>query len=412
MVAANALRDTKYLFAIVSYLFGTGCVFAQLDDPARLGLRPNHKSISKPKVIWQWVSESGGLSNPTVNGDSVYFGDDHGVLRALRSTDGHRLWEFNHRHRIYSTPACDGERVYCTTRAAAFAVSCKNGERVWERQSDAYPGDCVVWPAKVEGPRKTVTLFYSESDGQTFAVTGRTGQQVWQSKHLDPTLVDPPGFDGDQARFDNQLTRPRGISTDGRIVVQSIFDQSRVVVFSRTTGNLLWAYQTQGWVSPAAAIGERDVLFGSQDKHIHCLDKTTGEPIWNFESGSRFSSSPSVTEQRVFIPSCDGNLYCLDRESGDLLWSFKIPFEGSTAIYSKPLITNDRVHFAAAEGHVYSLNRETGRLIWSIEPAPDSDLYSSLTTDGHRLFVMSRNAGEKGINSITAIGEADVSTSD
>src|SRR5262249_9326027 len=49
----------------------------------------------------------------------------------------------------------------------------------------------------------------------------------------------------------------------------------------------LWAY-TGGAAAyhSSAAVTDKYVIVGSQDKHLHCIDRRTGEKVWAFRTGA------------------------------------------------------------------------------------------------------------------------------
>ena len=69
-----------------------------------------------------------------------------------------------------------------------------------------------------------------------------------------------------------------------------------------------------------------------------------------------------------------------------------------------PLVIGDCVHLAALGGTLYALHRDTGKLQWKLRPLADSDLFSSLGTDGVRLFATTRKSSDKGESAVLAIG--------
>ena len=64
-----------------------------------------------------------------------------------------------------------------------------------------------------------------------------------------------------------------------------------------------------------------NVLFGSLDKSIYCIDKFSGKLVWRRMTSGRIFASPVVIDGRVFIGSNDGRLYELSLEKGKILFT-------------------------------------------------------------------------------------------
>lgn len=397
----------------------TATAFGQSADPQNTGYTANFR-LDKPKVAWTFSLDGGdkgdaeangrrrsiGFSEPCVLDGVVYVGDDKGVLRAFRSSDGKKLWEYAHGERIYNAPACDGTRVYVSTPKGIEAVRCKTGQPVWKKPV-AGGGEIVIWPARDPGPGKVQTLYVGSSDGMMNAFIAATGSRRWRESMMFDVPDDPAGFDSNRARIGETKARPRGICTDGKIVFQGIFDQSRVVAMRGAGGDTLWSFATQGWVGAAPTVSGDQVFIGSQDRKVYCVNRESGEKIWEFATRSRVSSAPAVHKDAVFASSCDGGMYCLNRKTGEQIWKFLSEPDktGRRFIYCDPVITDDTVYFAAGVGVVYAVNITDGSLRWKLRPLPDSQIYSRIETDGKRLFVTARpDWDSKGISALIAIG--------
>lgn len=389
---------------------------AQDDSPRTRGyVKGLSISEETATVAWRYVSEKNkrpiGLNDVCLCNGVVYVGDDLGVLRAFRSGDGELLWEFEHGERIYQAPVCDGTRVYVSTEKSIEAVSCENGTSVWKKPFDR-GGELALWPPMDPGKNRVQMLYVTGSDGFIYTFLPWNGVRRWRRSVMEGVPEDPPGFDGERARFDGSKVRPYGICSDGERVYQGLFDQSRVVVFETTSGDPAWSFNTKGWIDAAPTVDGDEVFIGSQDKCVYCVDRLTGIQKWKFETGSRVTASPTARGDRVFASSCDGYMYCLERSTGKQIWKYIDPDDRKRAIYCDPVVTDDTIYFAVGTGFVYALNTQNGELRWKMQPVPDSQLYMDFVTDGERLFTTCRTGGEKGIAALIAIGPKAESATD
>jgi outer membrane protein assembly factor BamB len=152
------------------------------------------------------------------------------------------------------------------------------------------------------------------------------------------------------------------------------------------------------------------VFFGSQDKHLYCLDKRRKTLFWTFPTKSRIEAGVAYRDGSVYFGSCDGRFYRVNAETGKEVWSYETPRSLGviTEISSAPLCTEDAVYFGSFDGYLYSLKRDTGELKWRIRPVEDSHITSSPVTDGRRIFLaILRGPDKRGEHAIVAIGERE-----
>jgi eukaryotic-like serine/threonine-protein kinase len=356
------------------------------------GLAAEVDSATEPSPDIEWIvadeGERSGLSNPLFSDGLVIVGNDSGTLRAFKPATGADVWRFNQPGRIYHRPAADAERVYALAEfGALFAVDRKNGQLVWQRGSDVGFGAVAV-------DAESGLLFAAGNDGHVRAFKAANGEECWSANILDDAPPDPPGANGNRARFQGKPVRPNDAVCQGGAVFVSIFDQCRVVGFNIADGQKCFDYQAGGWVWGAPAVTEDSVFIGSQDDSLHCVDRATSVLIWSFKTKARIECTPTVDDWHVYFTSCDGGLYCLDRQSGAEVWRFEVDGP-KKSIYSQPLLLDETVAFAAGDGKVYAVDRAIGAMRWSLVPVEGAELYSSLASDGRRLFVTSRPKQEK-----------------
>jgi outer membrane protein assembly factor BamB len=341
-----------------------------------------------PETEWLIVEEGSrqGLSNPVVVDGLVVVGSDAGLVRALNAQTGEEIWRYAHAKRIYTRPEFDDKRIFAISEFdGMIALDRRNGSLVWSQPSQLGYGALAICP-------EANLLLLAGNDGVVRALEAPTGRERWAVNLLDDAPRDPPGFDGNRARFQGKPARPSAATCDGKWVFISVFDQSRVVAFDIADGTKRFDYQARGWIHEAALVDGDRVFIGSQDRALHCVERATSEFIWSHQTNGRIESSAAVNDEKVYFGSCDGGFYCIDRETGDELWKFDVQTDGqrTTAIYSKPLILNDTVCFAAGEGQVYALELDSGKLRWKLRPLDDSELFTSPASDGRFVFVTSR----------------------
>ena len=65
----------------------------------------------------------------------------------------------------------------------------------------------------------------------------------------------------------------------------------------------------------------------SSDDTVYCLDATSGQVQWAFTTEGPVRLAPAVWQGRVYAGSDDGYVYCLDARSGELVWRYRVEGE-------------------------------------------------------------------------------------
>jgi outer membrane protein assembly factor BamB len=97
----------------------------------------------------------------------------------------------------------------------------------------------------------------------------------------------------------------------------------------------VWAYTGgQARYDSSAAVNDKYVIAGSQDKKLHCINRQTGQSAWVFSTKGHVDSSPVIVGDRVFVGSNDGNVYGIGLDTGKEVWRYTDgrPFSASPAV--------------------------------------------------------------------------------
>lgn len=114
-----------------------------------------------------------------------------------------------------------------------------------------------------------------------------------------------------------------------------------------------------GWTGQASCLGDY-VFFGSQDRHLYCLDARDGKLVWRYRGARMFKGSLCIYRNRVYAPNVDDHLHCLDAADGRLLWRH----DTGKDLDSSPCVWKGKLFIAGENGHVRCLDPEDGTLQW------------------------------------------------
>jgi outer membrane protein assembly factor BamB len=225
------------------------------------------------------------------------------------------------------------------------------------------------------------TIYLGDLDGTFHALDLDSGESRWSFK------AEAAGFPSSAA-----------VSPDPALPLVVVGDDTGVVrAFDRTTGKVVWEYETEGEISggptilPGADGRPPRVLVGSQDASLSCLALADGKPIWKHSIADQIRCAPTVARgphgDCVFLAGCDGKLHVIDAATGTE--TAAVPIEGPTG--TTPAASGDRVFFGTEAGAFFAIDFLKGEVAWRMQPAVNPQSYrSSAAISGDLVIVGSR----------------------
>ena len=110
--------------------------------------------------------------------------------------------------------------------------------------------------------------------------------------------------------------------------------ESEVICLDWRKKEIVWTYSNEDRSQPyhsSAALTDKLVLIGGQDKQLHAIDRATGKGVWKLATRGQVNSSPVVVGNRVFVGSKDGFLHEANLADGKLIEKYQIPGRGMSA---------------------------------------------------------------------------------
>nr|MDO8114776.1 PKD domain-containing protein [Candidatus Sigynarchaeota archaeon] len=144
-------------------------------------------------------------------------------------------------------------------------------------------------------------------------------------------------------------------------------------------GDLYWTRQTGDLIVSSPAIadvdadGKPEVIVGSYDSRVYCLNGGTGAIKWSFLTGGKIFSTPAIDDVdgdgniEVFIGSYDNKLYCFNGRNGTVRWSYLTSNDVTTGPSIADVDADGRkeVIFGSMNNRVFSLDATTGSMEWN-----------------------------------------------
>lgn len=319
----------------------------------------------KLELLWTFTTKRGGFEATAVIADgTVFVGSLDGNFYALDLASGQKQWEFSTEVGFTAAAAVYRGRVYVGDADGIFyCLDAQSGRKLWRFQSDAEINSGANFHAD--------RVLFGSQDTFLYCLEAESGRLVWKYENADQIRCFPA--------IAGEFTFVAGC--DGRLHIIRLADGQEVghvdlqaptgsapaclgeMVFVGTEGNMFfgidwpkrkvrWHYENAERPWPfrsSAAVTDRLVIVGSQDKLVHAFQPLSGQEVWSFATKGRVDSSPVVVGDRVFVGSLDGRLYALELASGRELWHF----EAGGGILASPAVAGGRLVIGTDNGQLY-----------------------------------------------------------
>lgn len=281
---------------------------------------------------------------------------EHGLVRALRLSDGAEVWRFVTGARPSEAPVVADDTVYVgVIEGWLLALSAADGAVRWRYDC----GPIVCDSPTVAGDRVYIAPAVNAPDvPAVVALDAATGHVLWRAEMPDSTT--------------------KALTVAGDLVFAAT--HSGCVALDVRDGAVRWSYPIEGGMvaSPAVREGsvyltyalwrhewdEEDQLIERHEAFALALDAADGARIWQAqigrEAGVRHVTTPAVSGDTVYLGADDGRLYALAAGSGAVRWTFKIGGDRLSA----PVLVDGTVYAGANDGFVYALDAATAQPLW------------------------------------------------
>ncbi|MBK7972845.1 MAG: PQQ-binding-like beta-propeller repeat protein [Deltaproteobacteria bacterium] len=295
----------------------------------------------------------------------AYVGTAGGVVNAIDTRDGHRVWTFAAGRPLFGEALAteDAVLVACDN-GFLFALERATGQERWRYDlGDARVSRVLPHPAVFdydhEAPAPVLAdgvVYVGAGDGGFHAVSAASGERVWR--------FEAPG----------KIRATAAIQGD-RVVLGTL--DGWVIALARADGHELWRRDVKGAVTSDLVLLGDALIVGTRGSVLAALDPATGETRWKQSFwGSWVESTPTRPDGEIaYVGSSDlRRVIAFDPSDGRFAWRTDV-FGWS---WGAPVVTARSVYVATAGVEPYeirhvasftALDRATGKIRWRW-PAP------------------------------------------
>ncbi len=281
------------------------------------------------------------------------------------------LWKFylGDSHILETAAAQDG-RVYIAARNWLFCLDMKSGARLWEYDAKSRVHST---PLLVEN-----RVIFGDEVGNLRALDAATGKPKWETK-LEGGVLAPPLFyqgkifvgaasrevialqpDSGDILWTYKTKDPIGLPlAAGENTIFALDRGNLIYALDARRGGLLWRNKSETALSVSPVVG-RDLLYLVSGRYLYALTMR-GSILWNARSEAPLASAPAVANDRVYVAGSDGRVYCMGARNGGIKWIYSDPGVSFTAT---PAVAGKVVFAGGSQGTVVALEADSGKLLW------------------------------------------------
>ena len=343
---------------------------------------------AQPGLLWTFKSQGPVKSSPAIVGGRVFVGSDDHMLYALNLADGKKIWSFPTGDAVESSPLVLGGKVFVgSSDANLFALDANDGRPLWKYAT----GDKILG-----APNWFVTRITRKSELDSLAPRGTNGERVGERGSLKNVTSSPrPSPPSGEER--EKIPSPAEFKTN--ILVGSYDFKLHCV--DAATGRSNWVYETSNYINGSPAIADGQAVFGGCDAVLHIISLADGKQLKEVEAGAYVAGSVALADGRAYFGHFENQFLCVDLNSGEKVWTFR---DRDFPFFSSPAVIGDQVLVGGRDKRLHCLNRADGRRVWSfaargkVDSSPvvcgdkvavgsdDGRLYLVSLKDGHELW--------------------------
>ncbi len=307
------------------------------------------------------LSVAGAQDWPLIRGDAAMTGRAATKLEfPLKLAWSTQIGDKTKREGVTATPITHGGKVYIGAQNGRFAcLDLATGKILWQVEKKGF----FESTAAVTGG----LVIAGCGDTSIYAWKADTGEQVWKV-----------ATDGEVHAGVNLWTNEAG---KVQVLIGSY--DNRLYCLDSATGAKLWDFETSNYVNGACAIYENQVVFGGCDGMLYVLDVKTGKEVKKIEVGNYIGNNIAADKGTAYVAHYGNKVTAFTFVDGKQLWEFG---ERDFPYYAAPAVNERWVIAGGRDKRVHALERTKGDEKWQFRTRGDVDSSPVICADTHVIF--------------------------
>jgi outer membrane protein assembly factor BamB len=288
-----------------------------------------------PEKDKDYKAFGGGLA---AEGGRVFVATGHGIVAALDSQGGKKLWEKNIGSPIRAAPTVGSGRVFVlTTDGRTVALASHDGAELWVYRGLPERASLLIGSSPALDGEVVVVPYPS---GEVVALRVESGTGVWSDSLARTRTASSLGSMSDAA----------SPSIDGGTVF-AIGHAGRMIATEAKTGERLWSVNVPGINTPY--VGGNAVYVIDTGGQLIAMNRRDGKALWTTRlSGAKSWSGPLLAGGRLWLTSDTGKLVGVNATGGKVETELNI----GAPIYIPPIVANGRMFVLTDKARLVALN--------------------------------------------------------
>lgn len=288
-----------------------------------------------PEKDKDYKAFGGGLA---AEGGRVFVATGHGIVTALDTQGGKKLWEKNVGSPVRSAPTIGSGRVFVlTTDGRTVALAGHDGAELWVYRGLPERASLLIGSNPAVDNDVVVVPYPS---GELVALQAATGTGVWSESLARTRTASSLGSMSDAA----------SPSIDSGTVF-AIGHSGRMIATEARSGERLWSVNVPGIQTPYVA-GDTVYVVDTGGQLI-AMGRRDGKALWTTRlSGAKTWSGPVLAGGRLWLTSDTGKLIGVNATGGKVETELNI----GSPIYIAPIVANGRMYVLTDKARLVALN--------------------------------------------------------
>lgn len=294
---------------------------------------------------WRFPAEpQGGFASYaapelTADGQLLIASYDHS-LHSVNPENGASNWVFNGANsRFIAAPLSLGEQIFAPNSDHVLYILNSDGSlaRTFGAREPQW-GDLVT-----DG----TAVYLTAMDHMLYAIDAETGEEAW-SLDLGGTIVGSPV-----------------LGEDGLLYVGTL--SSTVVAVDTASRDVVWTFETTGWVWASPLIVDDIIVVGDLDGFLYAIDAVSGRQAWQVETGGAITGSAALFHDELYVVNEAGTLLSVSLDGRTRELALPEAYEGP--LYGSPVVAGELLLIGLTNNAsiVIALD-DSGSVVWNFEP--------------------------------------------